>query len=188
MRCMIVAVLLVLAAPAGAQSLYDEASFQSLTADRRAYRPGDVLTVLVFENSSATTSADTTTEKHGSVGAALTTPNHDKRANIELTEDFTGKGRIQRSGRLLATLSVSVQDVAPNGDLFIAGAQVIEVNGEKQHIQIAGRVRPVDVSESNTVASSRVADARITYVGDGLLGEKQRAGILTRFLSWLRIL
>ena len=188
MRKPIAAFLFTLCAQAGAGSLYDDAAFQSLTADRRAYRPGDILTVLVLENSSASTSADTTTEKRGSVGAAVTTANHDRRVNVELTEDFAGKGRIQRSGRLLATLSVTVQAVAPNGDLLIAGAQRIEVNGEKQHLSIAGRVRPLDVSESNTVLSSRIAEAQMTYVGDGLLGEKQRPGILTRFLSWLGIL
>jgi flagellar L-ring protein precursor FlgH len=49
-------------------------------------------------------------------------------------------------------------------------------------------VRPIDVTETNTILSSRIAEAKISYVGDGLLGEKQRPGILTRFLSWLRIL
>jgi len=83
---------------------------------------------------------------------------------------------------------VRVVDVAPNGDLVVAGQQLIEVNEEKQEIKLEGRVRAVDVSESNTVLSTRLADAKIWYVGDGLLGEKQRPGILTRILSWLRIL
>jgi flagellar L-ring protein precursor FlgH len=183
-----VLVLLLAALPAAAESLYRDESFQSLTADRRAYRVGDALTVLVVENSSAASSADTTTEKRGGVGIALSTHNSDKRANVELTEDFAGKGKIQRSGRLLATLTVNVVALAPNGDLIIAGSQLIEVNEEKQHIQLEGRVRPTDVTDANTVLSSRIADARISYVGDGLLGEKQRPGILTRFLSWLRIL
>jgi flagellar L-ring protein precursor FlgH len=183
-----VVLLLLAALPAFAESLYQAESFQSLTADRRAYRVGDALTVLVLENSSASSSADTTTEKRGGVGIAVSTQSSDKRANVDITEDFTGKGKIQRSGRLLATLTVNVVSVAPNGDLIVTGSQLIEVNEEKQHIQLEGRVRPTDVTESNTVLSSRIADAKIAYVGDGLLGEKQRPGILTRFLSWLRIL
>jgi flagellar L-ring protein precursor FlgH len=183
-----VALLILAAAPASGESLYKPESFQSLTADRRAHRVGDALTVLVFENSSASASADTTTEKRGGLGIALSTHSTDKRANVDLSEDFAGKGRIQRSGRLLATLTVSVAALAPNGDLIVAGSQLIEVNEEKQHIQLEGRVRPSDVTEANTVVSSRIADARISYVGDGILGEKQRPGILTRLLSWLGIL
>jgi flagellar L-ring protein precursor FlgH len=180
--------LLLAALPASAESLYRDESFQSLTADRRAYRVGDALTVLVVENSSAASSADTTTEKRGGVGVAVTTQSDEKRGNIDLTETFGGKGKIQRTGRLLATLTVSVTAIAPNGDLIVTGSQLIEVNEEKQHIQLEGRVRPVDVTETNTVLSSRIAEAKIAYVGAGLLGEKQRPGILTRFLSWLRIL
>jgi len=55
-------------------------------------------------------------------------------------------------------------------------------------IEIAGRVRPIDITEGNTVLSSRIADAQITYVGDGILAEKQKQGILTRILDWLGLL
>jgi len=188
------ALLMVLIPPlAGAESLYREASFRSLTSDNRAYRAGDVLTVLVVENASASASANTTTEKRGGIGVSLVLPTQILKsgggaASVDLNDDFTGKGSINRSGRVLAQLSVTVIAVAPNGDMIIAGKQLIEVNDEKQSIVLEGRVRPVDVSESNTVLSSRIADAKITYVGDGVLAEKQRPGILTRILSWLGLL
>jgi flagellar L-ring protein precursor FlgH len=70
----------------------------------------------------------------------------------------------------------------------VSGEQLIKVNDERQEIVLSGRVRPIDIAENNTVVSSRLADARISYVGDGVLGEKQRPGILTRILSWLRII
>src|SRR5260221_10784821 len=168
-------------APARAESLYREESFRPLTSDYRASRVGDVLTVQVFENSSAAASADTSTAKTGSVGATLHSPvpiknaGLDPKAGLDINEDFSGKGKIQRSGKLLAQLTVTVRAVAPNGDLIVAGTQLIEVNDEKQNIVLEGRVRPGDISESNTVVSSRLADARISYVGDGVLGEKQHA-------------
>jgi len=171
-----------------AESLYREETFRPLTADHRAYRVGDALTVLVFENSSSTNTADTTTNKKGAAGVVVHSTNSDKKAGVDLNEDFGGSGKIQRSGKLLATLTVNVKAVAPNGDLLVGGAQLIEVNEEKQSILLEGRVRPVDVSESNTVVSSRLADAKISYIGDGLLGEKQKPGVLTRILSWLGIL
>jgi flagellar L-ring protein FlgH len=173
---------------ASAQSLYQEGAFRPLTADNRAYRAGDTLTVLIVESSSASSTADTTTEKRAALGITAGITNRTEKANVGINEDFAGRGRIQRSGRLLAQITVQVIDVMPNGDMLVAGQQLIEVNEEKQEIRVEGRVRPVDVSESNTVLSTRIADAKILYVGDGLLGEKQRPGILTRFLSWLRIL
>jgi flagellar L-ring protein precursor FlgH len=180
----------LLAAGAGAEGLYQEGQFRALTSDNRAYRPGDVLTVLVVENASASASANTTTEKRGGIGAALVAapimPN--RGVTLDLNDDFSGKGTINRTGRLLAQISVTVRTWAPNGDLIVAGQQLIEVNGEKQNIILEGQVRRVDISESNTVLSTRIADAKITYVGDGILGEKQSAGVLTRILSWLGIL
>lgn len=190
MKTVLATILAALLTPGGAaaESLYHESSFRPLTSDQRAYRIGDVLTVLIVENSSASTTADTTTDNRGGVGISIGTTTREERAAVNVNQDFVGRGRIQRSGRLLAQLSVNVVDVLPNGDLQLVGTQMIEVNGEKQHIELMGRVRPADVTEGNAVLSTRIADARITYVGDGVLGEKQRPGVLTRFLNWLRIL
>jgi flagellar L-ring protein precursor FlgH len=187
-RCALGAALALASALAAPQGLYHEETFRPLTADLRALRVGDVLTVLVLENASASTSADTSTEKSAGLALGVTGPSTSKSATADLSEQFNGKGRIQRSGKLLAQLTVSVVGLAPNGDLMIAGEQQIEVNEETQHIRLAGRVRPADVSEANAVLSSRIADAKITYVGEGILGEKQRPGILSRILSWLRLL
>ena len=177
-------------------SLYDEAKFQSLTAVRRAASAGDILTVLIYETASASATADTSTEKTGGLGIALSassgsgnnTRTDSVGAKGSLNEDFSGKGRIQRSGRLVAQLSVLVREVYPNGDLAVAGQQTILVNGEKQQIVLSGRVRPVDIGETNSVISSRLADAQITFIGDGILGEKQRPGLISRVLSWLGLL
>ena len=180
--------LTLLAGTCGAESLYREDTFRSLTADHRAYRIGDALTVLVLENSSAASSADTTTNKRGSLGITVHSTNSDKKAGLDLNDDFNGAGKIQRSGKLLATLTVNVVGHTENGDLLISGSQLIEVNDEKQEIKLDGRVRAVDIGEGNTILSSRIADARISYIGDGILGEKQKPGVLTRILSWLGIL
>jgi len=190
----LLALAVLLGSPAAlAEGLYQEASFHALTSDHRAYRVGDVLTVLVVENASATQSANTATDKTGGLGVSVTNVGIAPKkptlsANVNLNDNFEGRGSINRSGKLLAQLSVTVTAVAPNGDLLVAGKQLIEVNDEKQNIVLEGRVRRVDVSDSNTVLSSRIADAKITYVGDGVLGEKQKPGLVSRILSWLGIL
>lgn len=171
-----------------AQSLFDEERFQSFTADRRALRVGDALTVLVFETSSASQSADTVTEKGGGLNVGVGVNSRSYGAKLSTGEDFSGKGRVQRSGRLAAQITVNVSEVLGNGDLRVSGQQQIVVNGDKQLLQLSGRVRPTDINEGNTVVSTRLAEAEISYVGDGILAEKQRQGVLTRLFSWLGLL
>lgn len=172
-----------LAFHATAESLYKAGEFRSLTADRKAQRIGDVLTVLVVENSSATATAGTKTDKTTDAGLHITTPLRQKAYGFGVDDSFDGNGRSARSGKLLAQLSVSVINIDPNGDLQVAGEQLLEINGEKQMINLTGRVRTVDIGEGNTVPSNRLADARITYIGDGVLGDNQNKGWITRLVS-----
>jgi flagellar L-ring protein FlgH len=176
------------AIPAGADSLYDQSRFRSFVSDHRAYRSGDKLTVLITEIASVSTTANTTTGKDGTVSATLRTRNENTDVGAGLGEDFSGGGKIERTGKLVAQLTVTIQSVDANGDLVVKGEQEIEVNDERQWLALEGRVRPEDVKADNTVYSSRISDAKIKYTGNGLLAEKQKPGILTRFLSWLRIL
>lgn len=171
------------------ESLYNENTFQSLVGDRRANHVGDSITVLIYENSSATASNDTMTAKNGGIGIGIKLlPNFDKSATVKLSEDSSGKGKIQRSGKLLAQLTVTVQEIAKNGELLIKGIQLLEINGEKQQIQVEGRVRPQDITEFNTVLSSRIADANISYIGEGTLSQKKTPGILGRIFTFLGLL
>lgn len=170
-----VVLLLVHGGDAGAQSLFEPSNWRGLTADNKAFRPGDVLTVQVYENSSATTSADTGTRRANHMAAELA---HGSKVvgqtNLSVAGDFDGGGRTQRASRLLATVTVTVQEVLAGGQLRIAGTQSVMVNEELQRVTLEGVVRPVDVSDGNVVQSTRVADARITYVGEGDLTERSR--------------
>ncbi|TMG75878.1 MAG: flagellar basal body L-ring protein FlgH, partial [Betaproteobacteria bacterium] len=103
-------------------------------------------------------------------------------------EDFKGGGKIERAGKLLGRITVAVQSVEANGNLRVKGDQEIFVNEEKQRISVEGSVRPQDILTDNTVLSTRLGQAKIEMIGQGLLAEKQKPGILTRFLSWLGIL
>lgn len=176
------------ASAAFAESLYNEQTFRPFVGDARALRVGDNITVVVTEFASVTTNARTTVDKDGKVTGNLTGTNSLRTGAAELTEDFNGGGKIERSGKLVAQLTAVVQAIDANGDLRIKGSQDISVNNEVQTLYIEGRARPQDIGANNTILSNRLADAKISYTGDGLLAEKQRPGILTRFLSWLRIL
>lgn len=165
----------VAAGAARAESLYQEQTYRPLTADNRAFRVGDALTVQVFENSSATTSADTGTRRGNGLSAELSHRSGTVgQTGIGVNGTFDGGGRTQRTNRVLATLTVTVQEVLPNGDLRVAGEQLLTVNQEPQKVTLEGRVRPFDISDGNVVLSTRLADARISYVGEGDIAERNR--------------
>jgi flagellar L-ring protein FlgH len=183
---LVLAALCCTGAGAGAESLYNEQTFRPLAGDHKAWRAGDVVTVQVLENSSATTSTDTSTARKNNLNATLATPPSRQRAfGLAVSGDFDGGGTTQRANRLLATLAVTVRDVLPNGDLMLAGEQVLTVNGEQHRVQLEGRVRPQDISDANAVLSTRLADARITYVGHGDLSERQKRSAWRSAMDWL---
>jgi len=186
------AALLALAAclpahDAAAADLYKPGEHRALTADMRAAAVGDLLTVLVYENSSASSSTDTSADKSAGVRAEINSTNTGRRqgGQLALGDDFAGKGRVQRSGRLSAQLSMRVLEIQSNGDFIVAGQQTIEINGEINEIRISGRIRRADIGENNTVISTRIADARIDYLGEGYISDRARPGLVTKVLTWL---
>jgi len=174
------------AASAASESLYDEKSYRALASDTRAYRVGDALTIQVLENSAATANADTGTRRKNEMSADLTRA-HNPTVNVGISAggEFDGGGRTTRSGKLLAQLTVTVKEVLPNGDLQVAGEQLLLINDEQQRINVEGRVRPQDIAENNVVVSSRLADAKITYVGEGELAERQKPAWWRKALDFL---
>lgn len=185
-RIFLVLLLAGASVSAAAVSLYDESTFRPLTGDRKAHDVGDVLTVQVFENSSASTSADTDTRRKNNLSASLT---HGGRpaGQVELgvNGDFDGGGKTQRTNRVLITLSVTVREVLANGDLRVAGEQMLMINQEQQRVTLDGRVRPQDISDGNVVLSTRLADAHITYLGEGELSERQQRAWWRKLLDWV---
>ena len=78
---------------------------------------------------------------------------------------------------------MSVTEVLSNGDLRVSGQQQVSINDEIQKIGVEGRIRPYDISENNVVLSTRLADAKITYLGDGEITERQRRGWWRKLLD-----
>jgi flagellar L-ring protein precursor FlgH len=169
---------------AQAGSLYRPETFQTLTADHKGHHAGDLITVMIFENSSATSAANTTAGRDAKVGVNVATTIRSHDTSLGVNNQLNGRGQTNRQGQVLAQITVSVKSVADNGDLLIGGEQLLEVNNEKQQIKLQGRVRAADVSESNTVLSTRVADAKISYIGEGDLADRQRPSWWHKALTW----
>jgi flagellar L-ring protein FlgH len=178
----------LLSSPSRCANLFDEERYQPLIADHRASRPGDTVTVLIYENSSASNCADTSTNtSFGVNGKVSTLYAGSNMGQVGAGDTYGGRGKIERSGRLLAQISTTVVDVMANGDLMVSGDQNIDINGEKTKINLKGRVRPVDIAQNNTVLSTRLADAKIDYTGEGYLTDRSKPGLIPRLLGWLRL-
>jgi len=167
----------------------------SMYTDHKAYRGGDIVTVLVVESTQAVQSASLKTNKKAGLeagmgmstwanGAQTSFPNVPSwGAGAEEYQD--GGGKTQRSGSLLASISARVEKVLSNGNLYIKGTKIIQINDDKQNLIIKGVIRPEDIGSNNTIYSTNVADAVIEYEGNGPIGEKTSPGIFTRFFDWL---
>lgn len=180
-------VLAAAARIAQAESLYNEGSYRPLAGDFKAFRIGDSITVQVLEISSATTSTDTSTKRNNNLNASLSTLLNARQygGNVSANSSFDGGGTTQRANRLLTTITVTVREILSNGDLHISGDQVLTINDEQHRVKLEGRVRPHDISDGNVVQSTRLADARIDYVGEGDLSDRQRRALWRKIVDWL---
>lgn len=177
--------VLFLGCLAQAESLYSPQTFKPLIVDKRAYRVGDALTVLVTENTSAFSSADTDLERETSIAGGIGTDGRDFAGSIDFGNGSKGSGKTSRAARLQSQITVVVTELTPNGDLKVSGSKEIEVNRESQVFRIVGRVRREDIGTDNTIPSTRLADVKILFSGDGDISDKQRPGIVSRVLEWL---
>lgn len=180
--------LALVVVPAAAADLYPHDDWSSLATDHRAHRVGDLLTILVYESSAATNTATTGSHANTSIGGQLSAGSaFDESGRFALDGSSDNTGSTGRSGGMVAQISVAIKDVLPNGDLHVAGAQLMNINGERTNIRIEGRVRQADISAANTVMSNRLADAVIDYDGNGFVSRSAQPGIVTRVLRWLGI-
>ncbi len=170
-----------------AESLYLEGKFRPLASDNKASKVGDVVTIQIYEQSSATTSTDTNTQRNNNLAVATATLPNGKQlgATASVNGSFDGGGTTQRANKLLATMTASIREVLPNGDLKVAGEQTLVVNDEQHKVSLEGRVRPQDISNENIVLSTRLADARIDYAGSGELSERQKRGLWRKIVDFL---
>lgn len=168
--------------------------------DVRAHFPGDLLTVLVAENSSGKKNASTDTKRQSSIKASVSNffgitssmvpflpADFDGTNAVDATTSTASKGdgTTSRTGQLTANITVTVVEVEANGNLRVRGDKIVTVNHEDQHIVLTGTVRPDDILADNTILSTRVADARISYYGYGVVGDKENVPFVQRAFDWI---
>ena len=165
--------------------VFNPDSSMSLVSDSRAFRVGDIVTVILQETTQASKSAGTTLAKDSSVGIASpsllgkTFP----KAGVDISAErgFKGDAQSTQQNALSGAITVIVQEVMPNGLLKVAGEKVLTLNQGEEFVRLRGFLRAADIDANNMVSSQRIANARIAYGAQGTLAEANRPGWLTRF-------
>ncbi len=176
-------------APVATGGIYRPGVSEGLIGRLRRFEPGDVLTVLLNESTQAARAATANvsrgskndvvpsglTSRVAGLNSALTGLNLNS-ANVE----SKGEGSADQSASLTGSITVTVVEVQPNGNLIVRGQKQMALTQGSEVIQVSGIVRPEDVAPNNTVQSRRLADARFTYQGGGEIASATRAGWGTR--------
>lgn len=164
--------------------------YAPLFEDRRPRMVGDILTILVEEQVSASKSNQTATSRASNVGIDLAQlPDFldslaDLGLDVSSVSDFNGQGSASANNTFQGTITVQVLEVMLNGNLRVRGEKQIAINSGAEYIRFSGIVNPRSVTGQSTVLSSQVAEARIEYIGDGYIHTAQRMGWLQRFFNW----
>ena len=173
-------------------SIYHSRNNRFLFEDLKARRVGDLITVILDEQTNAAKTATTNTSKDNSVdlpgptiaGLPVT---HNGRpilsATLDSASSFSGSGDSSQSNSLSGNITVTVAEVLNNGNLVVRGEKLLTLNNGSEIIRISGIVRPHDVTPDNTVESTQIANANITYSGKGAVADSNRQGWLSRFFT-----
>ncbi len=169
-----------------AGGVFSTAAPWSLTSDSRAFRPGDVLTVVLQESTQASKKADTSFGKESGVSFSPVTLGKNvlqSNASLSAERDFSGTASSTQQNVLRGAITVVVHEVLPNGLLRVEGEKMLYLNQGEEFVRLSGYVRANDIDSDNSVSSQRVANARIAYSGRGALADANTAGWLTRLFS-----
>ncbi len=169
------------------QPLVDFSNGESLVTNLKARRVGDLITIIITENSSADATSKTkaNNKSEHSGGPGLGFLDFIKPWDLTVENKFKGDGKTQRSGNLQAEMTARIIEVLHNGDFRLEGTRMVNVNGEKTMIEITGVCRSKDIAPDNTIMSTYISDAQIAYNGTGMVNDAAEPGVITKVLNWL---
>lgn len=168
-------------------AIYQPVQALSFFEDPRGHRVGDIVTIRLNEAFNASKTASTQTQKDNStvlsapVFAGKLPLNGD--TSLAAKRAFTGNGTATQQNALTGSITAVVTEVLPNGNLLISGEKALQLNQGEEYVKVQGVVRLVDLQADNSVTSDRIADARISYNGKGVIDGANKQGWLGRFFS-----
>ena len=173
--------------PASDGAIYQEGRALAFFEDPRARRIGDIITIHLTESFNASKTASTQTQKDNTTEIAAPVAGVKTLGNFAATADakraFKGQGTSSQQNALTGSITAVITEVLPNGNLVISGERALQLNQGEEFVRVRGVVRAIDVQYDNTVTSDRIADARISYSGRGVVDASNRQGWLARFFN-----
>ncbi len=181
------------ATPAANGAIYNVATARPLFEDRRARYLGDTITINIVENTAAGKNSENKTSRSQTIAASVPTIANLPGKSIQGlslsasdSNAFDGKGQNTSTETFTGTITCTVIDVLPNGNLLVSGEKQIGLKEGEEFIRFSGVINPNTISSANTVQSTQVADARIEYKANGFIDSAQVMGWLGKFfLSFL---
>ncbi len=183
--------LFVLSAVLGLFKLQAQEVVQrSLFSDQKAFKVGDVVTIVIIEVTSAESNMEKDASRSGSItssvsGAGALSFIPEAGFSVGTGNEFKGRGSTSARGAVKARISAKIVGIDSAGNLIIEGSRKVNINGDAQIIKVKGIVRPSDVNWDNTVYSYNIADAEIELTGKGMISRSQSPSWITRLLHWL---
>jgi len=179
------------AAPATG-AIFQTSQVRPLFEDRRARLVGDTLTINLVERNAAQKASNASATRGSSMSGGINVAAKVPLSGLSgmsidagVDSDFTGKGAAATNNAFNGTITVTVIEVYPNGNLLVSGEKQLAINQGNEYIRFSGVINPNTVTTANTVQSTQVADARIEYKGSGYIDESQTMGWLQRFFLLL---
>ena len=155
--------------------------------DRRASKVGDILTVSLSENFSASKSQSAKSAKKGEFKFdfpnVMTAGADDGLFDSSSDQSFDGSGSAGQNNSLKGQLSVTVTKVFDNGNMEILGQKKLTLNNGDEYIRLLGVIRPEDIDSQNTVLSSRIANAKISHTGAGDIADTSKKGWFAKLID-----
>jgi flagellar L-ring protein precursor FlgH len=168
-------------------AIYQNSRNYNFYGDTTALNVGDVLTITLAESTRASKNAESKISKDNEITlpepTILGKSNFGLNTSLTNERDFEGKAEADQSNSLKGNITVTVTEVLPNGILRIRGEKWLSLTNGDEYIRLTGMVRPQDILPDNTVASNRIADARIAYGGTGDFDQANQMGWLARFFN-----
>ena len=169
-------------------AIFKQTTYQPLFEDPRARHVGDTITIVLNEQLNASKQSASDASKSASDVASVPTIKGLPFKTLQgmsvsgtSASTFGGKGDSSSSNLFTGTITVTVVEVLPNGNMVVAGERQIGINQGSEFIRFMGVVNPTMIINGDTVSSTQVADARIEYRGTGYIDEAQTMGWLQRF-------
>jgi flagellar L-ring protein precursor FlgH len=173
-------------------STYDpNGRLAELSRDLRAAHVDDLVTVVIADHVSASSTGTSATQRKSALDAGISalggitkaTGPLANLANMTGSSSLNGQGQTNRTIDLTATLTARVLGVLPNGTMIIEGNKEVQINSEKQHVTLRGLVRWDDISPTNQISSNSIAELEVLIDGRGVVNDAlKRPNFLYRLL------